>query len=134
MRSLNQRMTYEQPPAATGDKIGMIEGSMRCYVCGLIGLVPVLGIPGSILALIWGARAARGAAAVEPRRSLPGARPRRRHCWPVVECPRPRRAAGGAGARSVPGILVWLVGVIGLGTGKLWVITGGGHQVHRKDF
>ena len=61
MRSLNQRMTYEQPPAATGDKIGMIEGSMRCYVCGLIGLVPVLGIPGSILALIWGARARRAA-------------------------------------------------------------------------
>ncbi len=33
-------------------KIKMLEGSLQCFVCGLIGLLPVIGFPLSVLALI----------------------------------------------------------------------------------
>lgn len=39
-------------------KIAMIEASLQCFVCGLIGLLPVIGLPFSILAL-WNAGRAR---------------------------------------------------------------------------
>ena len=46
---------------AAGDRIGMIECSIRCFLCGLLGLVPLLGLPACVLALIWGVRARRAA-------------------------------------------------------------------------
>ena len=33
-------------------KIKMLERSLQCFVCGLIGLLPVIGFPMSLLALI----------------------------------------------------------------------------------
>ena len=33
-------------------KIKMLERSLQCFVCGLIGLLPVIGFPLSLLALI----------------------------------------------------------------------------------
>ena len=33
-------------------KIKMLERSLQCFVCGLLGLLPVIGFPMSLLALI----------------------------------------------------------------------------------
>jgi hypothetical protein len=38
-------------------KIVMLEGSMRCFVYGLIGLLPLIGLPFALLALWNGGRA-----------------------------------------------------------------------------
>jgi len=38
-------------------KVVMIEASLRCFMFGLIGLLPVIGLPFSILALWNGGRA-----------------------------------------------------------------------------
>ena len=32
-------------------KIQMLKGSLRCFVCGLLGLLPVIGLPFAIAAL-----------------------------------------------------------------------------------
>ena len=32
-------------------KIEMIRGSIRCFICGLIGLLPVIGVPFALAAL-----------------------------------------------------------------------------------
>jgi hypothetical protein len=37
-------------------KIVMLEGSMRCFVFGLIGLIPLIGLPFAVLALWNGGR------------------------------------------------------------------------------
>jgi hypothetical protein len=33
-------------------KIRMLENSMRCFVCGLLGLLPVIGFPFALAALV----------------------------------------------------------------------------------
>jgi hypothetical protein len=33
-------------------KIRMLENSMRCFVCGLLGLLPVIGLPFAFAALV----------------------------------------------------------------------------------
>ena len=45
-------------------RIEVIERSLRCFVCGLIGLIPVLGFPLAVLTVIH-FRKARLAAATE---------------------------------------------------------------------
>jgi hypothetical protein len=48
--------------AAAPDKVEMIERSLRCFACGLIGLLPVIGIPFALIAIgnffrvYWGQR------------------------------------------------------------------------------
>jgi hypothetical protein len=37
---------------ASSAKIKLLEGSLQCFVCGLIGLLPVIGFPLSVLALM----------------------------------------------------------------------------------
>jgi len=34
------------------DKTETLERSLRCFACGLLGLVPVLGLPAAVLALV----------------------------------------------------------------------------------
>jgi hypothetical protein len=36
----------------TEDKIRMLRNSMRCFVCGLLGLLPVIGFPFAFAALV----------------------------------------------------------------------------------
>jgi hypothetical protein len=38
--------------AAADDKIKMLENSLQCYVCGLLGLLPVIGLPFAVAALV----------------------------------------------------------------------------------
>jgi hypothetical protein len=42
------------------DSIQIIERSLRCFVLGLIGLVPVLGVPFGVAALVVFREVARG--------------------------------------------------------------------------
>ena len=35
----------------TNAKIRMLKGSLRCFVCGLLGLLPVIGLPFALAAL-----------------------------------------------------------------------------------
>ena len=37
---------------AAGTKIKMLENSLQCYVCGLLGLLPVIGLPFAVAALV----------------------------------------------------------------------------------
>jgi hypothetical protein len=36
---------------ATLDKIEVIQRSMRCFICGLIALLPVIGLPFAVVAI-----------------------------------------------------------------------------------
>jgi hypothetical protein len=45
-------------------KIEMIERSLRCFVCGLLGLLPVIGIPIAVHALVQHMRVKRGQGAM----------------------------------------------------------------------
>jgi hypothetical protein len=38
-------------PAAEA-KIRMLENSLRCFVCGLLGLLPIIGLPFAFVALV----------------------------------------------------------------------------------
>jgi hypothetical protein len=38
--------------AATDAKIKMLENSLQCFVCGLLGLLPVIGLPFALAALV----------------------------------------------------------------------------------
>ena len=44
-------MTLPAPNPAALDKIEVIQRSLRCFTLGLIGILPVLGIPFAIAAL-----------------------------------------------------------------------------------
>jgi hypothetical protein len=35
-----------------GVKIRMLKGSLQCFVCGLLGLLPVIGLPFAVAALV----------------------------------------------------------------------------------
>ena len=41
-------------------KIRMLQSSMRCFVCGLLGLLPVIGLPFAIAALVFSGRVRAG--------------------------------------------------------------------------
>jgi len=45
-------------------KIEMIERSMRCFTLGLFGLIPVIGIPMAVLALVQYRRVRQGRGAM----------------------------------------------------------------------
>ena len=42
--------------ATPAEKIKMMKASMRCLVCGLLGLVPVIGLPFALAALCFSGR------------------------------------------------------------------------------
>ena len=42
--------------AATDAKIKMLENSIRCLVCGMLGLLPVIGFPFAVAALVLSAK------------------------------------------------------------------------------
>ena len=44
-------MTPPSVNPASMDKIEMIQRSLRCFILGLIGIVPLLGVPFALLAL-----------------------------------------------------------------------------------
>jgi hypothetical protein len=58
-------------------KITMLKGSSRCFVCGMLSLVPVIGLPFAVSALI-----AAGRVRVREKRYWNAARPYR--IWGVV--------------------------------------------------
>jgi hypothetical protein len=37
---------------AAGTKIKMLENSLQCFVCGLLGLLPAIGLPFALAALV----------------------------------------------------------------------------------
>lgn len=43
--------------ATTQNKIAMLQNSMRCFVCGVLGLLPVIGLPFAVTALVLSGRA-----------------------------------------------------------------------------
>ena len=42
--------------AAADAKIKMLENSIRCLVCGMLGLLPVIGFPFAVAALVLSAK------------------------------------------------------------------------------
>jgi len=42
--------------AAADAKIKMLENSIRCLVCGMLGLLPVIGLPFALAALVLSAK------------------------------------------------------------------------------
>jgi hypothetical protein len=42
--------------AAASAKIKVLENSLQCYVCGLLGLLPVIGLPFAVAALVLSAK------------------------------------------------------------------------------
>jgi hypothetical protein len=37
---------------AASEKISMLKASMQCFACGLLGLLPMIGLPFGIMALV----------------------------------------------------------------------------------
>lgn len=69
-------------------KIEMFNGSLRCFICGLLGLLPVIGLPFAITAL-WVSG---------------GVRVQEKACWNIA---RPYRIWGVVFAAA--GTIVWLL-------------------------
>lgn len=41
------------------DQVQIIENSLRCFGWGMVGLLPVVGLPGNVMALLWHFRVRR---------------------------------------------------------------------------